>query len=267
MTEIAERIRHTNEMLDHEGEIIHPGTLCFVMTSGDAPPEWRHKRSLAVYCGLQGRRRWMLLLPRSEVPGEYVGWNLASHIHAATMDRLNLRRFDATHYGWWPGEVEFLERALGFWCPEHRAFHATETCPTAAVAAAEADSSVGLSQAAHDSALAQLRVAQERERAAVKALEDFKAKVREVGGQYAEEHSMCGVYEECMADLGLKGSEDFSFEVEVTFRTKVTTAARTKDAAEARVLDADWRVDLDLSSDYEVEDTGVDNLTTRIVNS
>lgn len=111
----------------------------------------------------------------------------------------------------------------------------------------------------------QLAESQQRERAAVKALEDFKVRVVEVGGQAAEDNDWCGEYENIMASLGLQGAKDHQVVVEVTFRTTATMLARTEAIAQQRVLDADWDIDLGLSSDYGIDHGGIVNLTRRVI--
>lgn len=111
----------------------------------------------------------------------------------------------------------------------------------------------------------QLAEAQQREAAAVKALEDFKTRVVEIGGQAAEDNDWCGEYENIMARLGLQGSQDYRVVVEVTFRTTTTMGARTEAIAQQRVLDADWDIDLGLSSDYGIDHTGIVNFTRRVI--
>lgn len=253
MTEIAERTLHGAQMHDHEGEAIHPGTLCFVRPNLDGPPGWHGRRCLAVYAGTFGEQPWLLLIQTDGIPDHEVGWDLRQQVSAPVRVRLGINRYVTSHRGWWATKqsAAFIERVAE---PEH----------------VVGDGGTG-PNAVDPSVLSGLRTqlseAQDREKAAVKALEDFKERVIAVGGDAAEENEWCGEYENIMARLGLVASQQYEVEVEITLRTKVTTYARSPAIAAQRVSEADWPTpDLEIESDYEMSFSSPEK-TVRLTNS
>jgi hypothetical protein len=78
------------------------------------------------------------------------------------------------------------------------------------------------------------RLANERADANMRALEDFKLLVQEVGSRAAETHEWCEVYDNILIELGLpKRQREIEVRVRVHFTTSVmVTAADDEDAAE-----------------------------------
>ena len=224
---------------DENGAEIDPGTLCWVRTLEAAPTNWRNKqRVLAVFTG-QVVHPWMLLLPDSrpfdntQDPMRH-GWRFSTNLTSDLMESLNLRRFDTTHRGWWSqrSDIQFIERALGYWCVEHQVFHAAETCPPGGMsdpvefdwAAKVLRLERELSQARADVQQAVLQGQQN--------LEDFKVRCSDILGAEASSHDLCGEYDRIAEDAGLyPRMSDHDVEVEVTYRMTLTVRARSTDAA------------------------------------
>lgn len=78
------------------------------------------------------------------------------------------------------------------------------------------------------------RLADERADANMRALEDFKLLVQQVGGAAAERHEWCAVYDEILVDLGLpRRQREIEVRVRVHFTTSVmVTATDDEEAAE-----------------------------------
>jgi chromosome segregation ATPase len=67
-------------------------------------------------------------------------------------------------------------------------------------------------------------------------LQRFKDRVVDVGGQAAEQHEWCGVYDEIMEKLGLPRRErEFEVRVRVSYDTTVTLMATSDEDAEERI--------------------------------
>lgn len=82
----------------------------------------------------------------------------------------------------------------------------------------------------------------------------FKERVVEVGGDAAERHDWCSVYENLMAELGLPGRvRSHRVSVRVSFRQDLDVQARTQEEAEDLVSDASvgsgWYPRLPVDSD------------------
>jgi hypothetical protein len=78
------------------------------------------------------------------------------------------------------------------------------------------------------------RLANERADANMRALEDFKLLVQEVGSRAAETHEWCEVYDNILIELGLpRRQREIEVRVRVHFTTSVmVTAADDEEAAE-----------------------------------
>lgn len=254
-----------------------PGTLCWVQTGEDAPRTVRHSRVMAVYTQGVGSNRWLLLTPNGDHPEHGThGWVLRSNITERDMNRLNITRFADTHRGWWLGtRVRFIETCSGHWCVAHQAFHATPTCPpvdpwaamearaTAAAAATAADPSVisGLRT--------QLAEAQQREAAAVKALEDFKRNASEILGSEADDHDLCETYDRIAERAGLyRRVREHEVTIEVTYRQTLRIEARNASQADDEVrhaaLMSGWHPDLVIDIDPDETSTPTD-VTFKVV--
>jgi hypothetical protein len=237
-----------------------PGDLCWVMTGVDAPTTVRNQRCMAVYTQGVGSNRWLLLVPNGDHPthGSH-GWVLRNNITERDMDRLNVRRFAATHRGWWVGNrCQFVETCVGHWCVEHQAFHATPDCPPVDPWARLYTPSGEVDPSVLSGLRTQLSEAQDREKAAVKALEDWKVKASEILGAEADSHDLCESYDRIAERAGLyRRVREFDILVEVTYRQRIRVEARSASAAEDMVTEAEvesgWYPDHPL--DIETEDT------------
>ena len=132
----------------------------------------------------------------------------------------------------------FIERAVGHWCVDHQAFHATESCPpfdwAARVAQLEAEKADALERAVSaENALTQAKADVEQARIqGEQKLEDFKVKCSDILSEEANEHDLCGVYDEVAERAGLyPRTHDVDVEVEVTYRQTITVKARDFEAA------------------------------------
>lgn len=82
----------------------------------------------------------------------------------------------------------------------------------------------------------ELAIAKRDLEAARQDLVDFKKRVVDVSREYAENHDMCSVYDDCMDELGLPHRErDYEFVVEVTYRQTLLVKSTSEDEAETRV--------------------------------
>ena len=228
---------------DELGAEIDPGTLCWVRTLEAAPMNWRNKqRVLAVFTG-NITHPWMLLLPDSRPLDNTQdsmrhGWRFSTNVTSDLMESLNLRRFDATHRGWWSqrSDIQFIERAIGHWCVEHQAFHATVTCPMPdqMKPADEPERFANLARIVElERELVQARADVEQARIrGEQALEDFKVRCSDILGAEASSHDLCGEYDRIAEEAGLyPRMSDHDVEVEVTYRMTLTVRARSTDAA------------------------------------
>jgi hypothetical protein len=256
--------------VDDEGKQIEPGTLCFIRTGDEAPPGWQNKRSLAVWAGAHGQQRWMMLIPDDGIRGiDQVGWRIGNQVTAPTIERLHLRRFMSSHRGWWLPQAEFLETCLGHWCVQHRAFHATETCPPEMVAPPSDEPS----RFAHTARIAELERQLAEARAANEALvkdhEEFKVRASEVLASEADSHDLCGEYDRIAEDAGLYPRyRDFTVEIEVTYRQTVVVNARSNTDAENAVRETavvpGWYPDCPLNLDLTDTHTPAD-VTFKVI--
>lgn len=220
---------------DELGAEIEPGTLCWVKTDDSVPSVARDKRCLAVFTGDIGSQPWLLLIPvaKPEDPwssNSESGWRLHTHVTGAAMNTLNLNRFAETHRGWWVprSNIQFLETAVGYWCIEHQVFHAAETCPTGPDRERIAELERQLAKARAD--VEETRIKGEQ------ALEDFKVRCSDILASEANDHDLCGVYDQVCEDAGLyPRPHDEDVEIEITYRQTVTVKARNYGDAEAMV--------------------------------
>lgn len=250
------------------GEQVYPGDLCWVHTATSAPLDWRNKdRVMAVYCGSRGQRQWILLLPRDEDrDSTYGGWRLATHVTNGELDRLNLRRFENSHNGWWPtpSGITPFEKCLGYWCVTHQVFHAAETCPPSD----EPDRFVETARIAQlEMDLAEARRANE---VLVREHEAFVTKASEILGEEADSHDLCEVYDRIAERAGLRRRvREHEVTIEVTYRQVIQVHARSAGAAEEDTREAEiesgWHPTVPLEMDVEGASTPTDVAVKVIV--
>jgi hypothetical protein len=225
-----------------DGAEILPGTLCWVMTGGDAPTTVRNSRCLAVYTQGVGSNRWLLLVPVGDQPHHGThGWVLRSTITERTMTRLNVTRFAETHRGWWAGRtVTFVETCIGHWCVAHQAFHATEECPMPDQIRPVSDEPDRFIENARIAQL-QLDLAEARRanEVLVREHEAFIVKASEILGEEADSRDLCEVYDRIAERAGLRRRvREHEVLVEVTYRQRIRVEARSASVAEDYVTDA-----------------------------
>lgn len=215
---------------DELGAEISPGTLCWVHThEGTVPQVARNKRCLAMFCGSVRAEPWLLLIPAVEdtfTPSYTTGWRLRHRLPEDQIRSLNLERFGDSHRGWWlsRGEFQFIETAAGYWCTTHQVFHAADTCPPEEYADV-------VSRLERELAEAKEQVVRTRTESEA-ALEAFKVRCSDILGEAANDHDLCGAYDQVCEEAGLyprMHNEDV--EVVVTYRQTITVMARTSDHA------------------------------------
>lgn len=218
-----------------------PGTLCWVMTGDDAPTTVRNSRCMAVYTQGVGSNRWLLLVPNGDNPRHAThGWTLRSNLGENLMVRLNVQRFADTHRGWWMGNrARFIETTVGHWCVEHQAFHATVECPPVDPWARLINPSGEVDPSVLSGLRTQLAEAQQREAAAVKALEDFKTSASEILGNEADAHDLCETYDRIAERAGLyRRVREHEVVIEVTYRQVLRVEARSASIADEETREA-----------------------------
>jgi hypothetical protein len=247
MTDTIQRTTPESDDFSEKTEAdLTPGDLCWVMTGDDAPTTVRNSRCMAIYTQGVGSNRWLLLVPNGDNPRHGThGWVLGSNLTPQQMDRLSITRFVDTHRAWWAGNrTRFIETCVGHWCVTHQAFHATPDCPPVDPWARLAEN-----RTADPSVVSGLRTqlaeAQQREAAAVKALEDFKTSASEILGNEADSHDLCETYDRIAERAGLyRRVREHEVVIEVTYRQVLRIEARSASVADDEVrhaaIEAGW---------------------------